>query len=84
MCWFSGWFWGMCLMKFLSVLLTNVFLFDCYLLTKGTGNLLQPICLLEASASAAELRQLPLEEIQGRCPEEVEDSRMYVSWFDLS
>ena len=29
---------------------------------------------------APEMRQLPLEEIKGRCPEEVEDARMYVPW----
>lgn len=33
----------------------------------------------QATSSAAELRQLPLEEIRGRCPEEVEDARMYVA-----
>ena len=31
----------------------------------------------QGSSSAAELRHLPLEEIRSRCPEEVEDSRMY-------
>lgn len=31
---------------------------------------------------APEMRQLPLEEIKGRCPEEVEDARMYVPWKD--
>lgn len=35
----------------------------------------------QATAStAAELKHLPLEEIKARCPEEVEDARMYVSW----
>ena len=32
------------------------------------------------SSTAAELRHLPLEEIKARCPEEVEESRMYVPW----
>ena len=34
--------------------------------------------LMQGSSGAAELRHLPLEEIRSRCPEEVEDSRMYV------
>ncbi|CAJ1440834.1 unnamed protein product, partial [Effrenium voratum] len=37
----------------------------------------------KATSSAAELRQLPLEEIRGRCPEEVEDSRMYVPFANI-
>ncbi|CAK9054933.1 unnamed protein product [Durusdinium trenchii] len=37
----------------------------------------------KATSSAAELRQLPLEEIRGRCPEEVEDARMYVPFANI-
>lgn len=41
--------------------------------------------LWQATApTAAELKQLPLEEIKGRCPEEVEDARMYVSWLAIT
>eukprot|EP00434_Breviolum_minutum_P009963 symbB.v1.2.008783.t1/scaffold514.1/size193457/9 len=32
---------------------------------------------------APEMRQLPLEEIKGRCPEEVEDARMYVPFANI-
>ena len=32
---------------------------------------------MQGSSAGAELRHLPLEEIRSRCPEEVEDSRMY-------
>ena len=41
------------------------------------------LCRGEASATAAELRQLPLEEIKSRCPEEVEDARMYVPFANI-
>ncbi|CAE7333136.1 unnamed protein product, partial [Symbiodinium sp. KB8] len=37
----------------------------------------------KGSSSAAELRHLPLEEIRSRCPEEVEDSRMYVPFANI-